>query len=263
MKKIVYQNLYTLLSALSGRINNRYVNRYKIAIGTALLLLSSGFQPRKKDNATEETKDTITTDSAQNKQVIEEDILCYDSVINPGGNSEFILPPPPDEPVPVLCYEVHAMPDSTQMVPEPPVIVPEEPQTNMTCYDMPIQPDCYAVTIENDSLRLDSIDEDKVHIFTEKMPEFPGGSGKLMEYIAQNLRFPEGYDHSFHGRVIIEMIIEKDGSVSNPKVIRSLDTPLDTAALKVVEGLPNFEPGIQNGKPVRVKYVIPLSFRYE
>ena len=98
----------------------------------------------------------------------------------------------------------------------------------------------------------------------ETMPEFPGGVGKLMEYVAMNVRYPkEAEDKCLQGRVIATFIVEKDGSITSAKIVRSIDPALDAEALRVINGMPNWKPGTQKGEPVRVKYTIPISFRLQ
>jgi TonB family protein len=96
------------------------------------------------------------------------------------------------------------------------------------------------------------------------MPEFPGGVEKLMEYVAMNVRYPkEAEDKCLQGRVIATFIVEKDGSITSAKIVRSIDPALDAEALRVINGMPNWKPGTQKGEPVRVKYTIPISFRLQ
>ena len=107
-------------------------------------------------------------------------------------------------------------------------------------------------------------DPTKVFDVVEQMPQFPGGTGKLFEYLAKNVRYPkEAEDICAQGRVIATFVVEKDGSVSNAKVVRSIDPLLDAEALRVINGMPNWNPGMQNGEPVRVKYTVPISFRLQ
>ena len=98
----------------------------------------------------------------------------------------------------------------------------------------------------------------------ETMPEFPGGVEKLMEYVAMNVRYPkDAEEKSIQGRVIATFVIEKDGSITGAKIVRSIDPALDAEALRVINGMPNWKPGTQKGEPVRVKYTIPISFRLQ
>lgn len=98
----------------------------------------------------------------------------------------------------------------------------------------------------------------------EQMPSFPGGDRKLMEYLSENIRYPEECEEiCVQGRVIVSFIVEKDGSISNVKVAKSLDPLLDKEAVRVVSGMPKWIPGRQNGVAVRVRYIIPVTFRLQ
>ena len=98
----------------------------------------------------------------------------------------------------------------------------------------------------------------------EQMPSFPGGDRKLMEYLSENIRYPEELaDACIQGRVIVSFIVEKDGSISNVKVAKSLAPLLDKEAVRVVSGMPKWIPGRQNGVAVRVRYIIPVTFRLQ
>ena len=96
----------------------------------------------------------------------------------------------------------------------------------------------------------------------EQMPEFPGGAAGMMKFIAENVKYPEeAYSKGIEGRVLVQFIIEKDGSVTNVKVIKKVNDALDAEAVRVVKAMPKWKPGKQNGREVRVKYTIPVSFR--
>jgi TonB family protein len=95
----------------------------------------------------------------------------------------------------------------------------------------------------------------------EVYPKFPGGPEKMFEFIADNLRWPEDDGPCIQGRVIISFIVEKDGSLSDIKVAKSIDPLFDEEAVRVVKSMPKWEPGMWRGKPTRVKYCIPISFR--
>ena len=96
----------------------------------------------------------------------------------------------------------------------------------------------------------------------EQMPMFPGGDRKLMEYLASSIQYPpECKESCIQGRVIVTFVVERDGSISQTKVAKSLDPLLDAEALRVVNAMPKWIPGRQNGVTVAVKYTIPVTFR--
>jgi len=101
----------------------------------------------------------------------------------------------------------------------------------------------------------------KVYDVVEEMPQFPGGVGKMMDYLAVNLHYPkEAEAKGLQGRVIANFVIEPDGSITNAKVVKPLDPALDAEALRLVNGMPKWTPGKQDGVPMRVKYTIPITF---
>ena len=110
----------------------------------------------------------------------------------------------------------------------------------------------------------EDLDENMVFDVVEQMPVFPGGSEALMNYLAENITYPkECEDVCVQGRVIITFIVEKDGSISDEKVKKSVYKPFDEEALRVVNGMPKWIPGMMNGKPMRVRYTIPVSFKLQ
>jgi TonB family protein len=94
------------------------------------------------------------------------------------------------------------------------------------------------------------------------MPKYPGGPEKMFEFIADNLRWPEDDGSCIQGRVIISFIVEKDGSLTDVKVEKGVDPSFDKEAVRVVKTMPKWEPGMWRGKPTRVKYCIPIRFRF-
>lgn len=102
----------------------------------------------------------------------------------------------------------------------------------------------------------------KVFDVVEQMPEFPGGMEALFKYMAENMKYPEdAKKQQVEGRVLVQFIVETDGSVSNTEVLTRVFPSLDAEAVRVINKMPKWIPGKQNGKVVRVKYVIPVNFR--
>ena len=95
----------------------------------------------------------------------------------------------------------------------------------------------------------------------ETMPYFPGGQELLLKYLAANIKYPaSAVKAKKQGRVIVTFIVQKDGSITHAKIVRSIDSELDAEALRVVKGMPKWTPGTQFGKPVSVKYTLPVKF---
>ena len=98
-----------------------------------------------------------------------------------------------------------------------------------------------------------------VYDVTETMPQFPGGQGVMMKYLAANIKYPaSAVKAKKQGRVIVSFVIQKDGSVTNARIVKSVDPELDAEALRIVKAMPNWTPGTQDGKPVNVNYTIPV-----
>jgi TonB family protein len=96
----------------------------------------------------------------------------------------------------------------------------------------------------------------------EQMPEFPGGPKALMTYFATHVVYPQdAEEQGLQGRVVVTFIVNEDGSVSDAKVMRSISPSLDAEALRLVDEMPKWEPGVQSGKKVRVKFTVPITFR--
>lgn len=104
----------------------------------------------------------------------------------------------------------------------------------------------------------------KVFDVVEEMPSFPGGQGALMAFLSSNIKYPVvAQENGVQGRVIVGFVVEKDGSISDVKVMRSVDPSLDREAQRVVKAMPKWKPGKQNGSAVRVKYTVPVVFRLQ
>ena len=108
------------------------------------------------------------------------------------------------------------------------------------------------------------VDEDVIVDVAEIMPEFPGGTAALMKYLGTNIKYPTiSQEMGSEGRVIVQFVVDKDGSISNPEVVRGVDAYLDKEAIRVISSMPKWRPGVQNGKKVRVKYTVPVVFRLQ
>ncbi len=108
----------------------------------------------------------------------------------------------------------------------------------------------------------DTTTDDKVYDVCEQMPIYEGGDAALLKYLTDSVKYPElAKKHGVQGRVVIGFIVEKDGSLTDIKVLRPVDIALDAEALRVVKGMPKWIPGCHDGQLVRVEYNVPVSFR--
>lgn len=118
-----------------------------------------------------------------------------------------------------------------------------------------------AEPMENAQLS-ESPGEEDVYIMVEESPEFPGGTKAMFDYFRDNMVIPDSCrENDIQGRVLVTFIVEKDGSITKPEVIKSVHPILDAEALRLVSAMPKWKPGRQNGEAQRVKYTIPVNFR--
>jgi len=107
-------------------------------------------------------------------------------------------------------------------------------------------------------------EETKVFDVVEQMPSFPGGDAELMKYLNSHIKYPVvAEENGIQGRVIATFVVERDGSITDVKVIKSVDPSLDKEAIRVLKSMPKWIPGKQNGSTVRVKYTVPVTFRLQ
>lgn len=108
-------------------------------------------------------------------------------------------------------------------------------------------------------------EEEVVFVVVEKMPEFPGGQQALFKYLSENVKYPViAQENGIQGRVICQFVVNRDGSIVDVEVVRSGGDPsLDKEAIRVIKSMPKWKPGQQRGKPVRVKYTVPVNFKLQ
>lgn len=110
---------------------------------------------------------------------------------------------------------------------------------------------------EKDTLK----ENDEIFYVVEVIPEFPGGDSGRMEYIRQNLKYPKyEIEHNIQGLVVVSFVVEKDGSITNAKILKSVSEGIDKEALRMVNTMPKWSPGQQRGKAVRTTINLPLRF---
>ena len=105
-------------------------------------------------------------------------------------------------------------------------------------------------------------EEEEIFMVVEDAPEFPGGTQALLDYLRKNIKYPPiCRENGIQGRVLVSFVVNKDGAIVEPQVVKSVNKQLDQEALRVISTMPNWKPGKQRGKPVRVKYTVPVNFR--
>ncbi|MCB2208674.1 MAG: TonB family protein [Bacteroidetes bacterium] len=122
----------------------------------------------------------------------------------------------------------------------------------------------YTPTFNIEDEEEEIIEDEEIFVVVESMPSFPGGMNKLMEYLQNNLRYPQlAKELNIQGRVFLTFVIKKDGSVTDIKLLRGIGGGCDEEAIRVVNNMPKWTPGSQRNKPVRVQFNLPVNFRLE
>ena len=111
----------------------------------------------------------------------------------------------------------------------------------------------------------EEVEEQEIFEVVEQMPEFPnGGMAGLRQFLSKNIKYPTiAQENGTQGRVTVQFVVNADGSIVDAKVIRGVDPYLDKEALRVINSMPKWKPGMQRGKAVRVKYTVPVMFRLQ
>ena len=162
---------------------------------------------------------------------------------------EKLEPPPPPE---VKASELIEIVTNEQEVTEAVATVSED------------QGQPYEIVWVPPVVETEKVDEDVIHVSVEFMPEFPGGTAALMKYLGANIKYPTiSQEMGSAGKVIVQFVVDKDGTITDPTVVRGGDAYLDKEAIRVISSMPKWKPGVQNGKKVRVKYTVPVVFRLQ
>lgn len=172
----------------------------------------------------------------------------FEEIIIPITTFEQKLPPPPP---PLVADLIKIVDDNSTEIDD-----------NLDIFNSEATPDRgIYVPAQMDRKPEVDVDETSVFIAPEEMPEFPGGEAALMHFLSQNIKYPSiASDNGIKGKVIVNFIVNKDGSISEAKIMRGVDPSLDKEALRVVNSMPKWKPGKQSGKAVRVSYVVPINF---
>lgn len=163
---------------------------------------------------------------------------------------QMLKPPPPPPPAPKLTDLIDIVEDDTMIDEELEIQDAEDQSENTEIQDV------------TDFGDYDGEDTGEAEIFVvvEDMPQFPGGS--VQRWISKNVKYPIlAQENGIQGKVFIQFVIEKDGSITDVKVMRGVDASLDKEAIRVVKSMPKWKPGKQRGKPVRVSYTLPINFQ--
>lgn len=163
-------------------------------------------------------------------------------------------PPPPPPPAPVVTEVLNVVDDDVELEQQE-IVTSEDSQTEAQTQTF------VAPVVEEEE------EESAQQIFTvvEEMPDFPdGGLQGLLKFLAKNIKYPViAQENGIQGRVVCAFVVNKDGSIVDIEVLRGVDPSLDKEAVRVLSTMPKWKPGKQRGKPVRVKYTVPVMFRLQ
>ena len=177
------------------------------------------------------------------------DVVFEEEIIPITETPEQAAPPPPEAPKVAELLEIV---DDKADIEETTTIINEDNQARVEVKYVPVQ------VVEEEP------EEQTIFEVVENMPDFPGGQAALMQYLAKNIKYPTiAQENGTQGRVIIQFVVERDGSISDVHVARGVDPYLDKEAVRVVKSMPKWLPGKQNGKAVRVKFTVPVMFRLQ
>ncbi|MDL2208070.1 energy transducer TonB [Parabacteroides sp. OttesenSCG-928-O15] len=166
---------------------------------------------------------------------------------------EELPPPPPPPPVQAAPEMLNVVEDDVEL--EQQEILSTEDDQSAAQVETYVAP----TVVEEE-------EESDTQIFTvvEKMPQFPGGDAALLKFVNSSIKYPViAQENGIQGRVVISFVVNRDGSVVDAEIVRGQDPSLDKEALRVIGTMPKWSPGEQRGKPVRVKYTMPIQFRLQ
>jgi protein TonB len=175
------------------------------------------------------------------------DLVFEEEIIPITEQPEQVAPPPPEAP---SIAETLTIVDDDADVEETTIATSEETNQAVEIKYVPV-----AVEPE----------EQTIFEVVEQMPEFPnGGMAGLMQYLSKNIKYPTiAQENGTQGRVTVQFVVNRDGSIVDAKVLRGVDPYLDKEAIRVISSMPKWKPGMQRGKAVRVKYTVPVMFRLQ
>ena len=200
-----------------------------------LAVLFVGFEWSERDKK-------VVTDSGIVDPVFEEEIIPITEQEQPQQ-----APPPPQAPP---AEEVLNIIENDSQVEESTIQVSDDTQAAVEVKYTPVE------------VEEEEVDEQQIFQVVEENPEFPGGMKECMKFLNNNIKYPQiSQENGVQGRVIIQFVVNADGSIVDPVVVRGVDPYLDKEALRVIKLMPKWKPGKQRGKAVRVRYTQPVLFR--
>lgn len=204
---------------------------FEIGLIVALLIVFAAFEYKDYD------KQTIDLSARAVEDITEEIIPITEQKVKP--------PPPPP---PKQVTQIKIVEDDVEVDEDIDIDVEADDETVFEEYTAPEEEE-------------EEVLEAEIFTVVESMPEFPGGMGELMKFLAQNIKYPPlAKESGIQGRVFINFVVEPTGAISNVKVLRGIGGGCDEEAVRVVSSMPSWKPGKQRGKNVRVSYNLPVKF---
>ena len=186
----------------------------------------------------------VTTDSGVEMPIFEEEMVPITEQVEPKQ-----APPPPEAP---KVEEVLQIAENDADVVESDISSSEDDNKAVEIKYVPVE------------VEEEEPEEQQIFQVVEEMPEFPGGMAECLKFISKNIKYPTiAQENGIQGRVIIQFVVNQDGSIVDPVVMRTVDPYLDKEALRVIKMMPKWKPGKQRGKAVRVKYTVPVTFKLQ
>lgn len=162
------------------------------------------------------------------------------------------LPPPPPPPAPEIVEILNVVEDNVEVASVE--INTEDDKNKVVAISAPV----------TSSAPIEEEEDQVIFQVVEKMPSFPGGDAALFKFLNENVKYPViAQENGVQGRVICQFVVNRDGSIVDVEVVRSVDASLDKEAIRVIKSMPKWSPGQQRGKPVRVKYTLPVNFKLQ
>lgn len=217
-------------------LENKKLTYVLLGLVLALAIMYVGFEWTQKEVTKYEVADT---------EVLEFEEEIIDNTIQEE------TPPPPPPPAPEVIEEIEIVEDDKET---------ESIDFSTEDDDKKVQ-EIIAVPVQVEE---EDPEENVVFQVVENMPEFPGGRKALMEYLAENIKYPSiAAENNIQGRVVCQFTVWKDGTIKDIVVARGIDPSLDREAIRVVQSMPKWTPGKQRGKAVNCRFTLPILFRLQ
>ena len=192
-----------------------------------------------------------STISKLDETVIVQDVLAEEEIEITQREPE--PPPPPPPPEPELPEIIDVVEEKVENKIDLSSLEDDQSKAQIETYTPPPPPK----PVEEEAT-------EEIFVVVEQQPEFPGGTGALMKFLGDNIKYPViAQENGIQGRVITTFVVERDGSITDVQVVRGQDPSLDKEAVRVIKTMPKWKPGQQRGKPVRVRFTLPVQFRLQ